>query len=282
LIDNRVFEALAELLASAPVISGNVFIVGGTALWDWWYATEPSVRMAGGSLDEPRITKDVDLGIERRTLQVAGDPNALRSALVANGWKQLEPTSYIWTHPRGDGITIELLAHRDPGDQGQSIWIRDDMEEKVLRACATLTRLEPIHGLLEECRHESIMQFRIGRFSQLGLLLAKIVAIANVLNEFDLAERERRRPKQFTDRIGKDRYDALLLLNLSVRAGLTNLGSRRAMDEHYEAIKEEVMAVLILRKAVPSLLPASEHAGLRELAHAMAQWLDEIARPLGK
>ncbi len=31
-----VFHALQELLEIAPNIQNSVFLVGGTAMWDWW------------------------------------------------------------------------------------------------------------------------------------------------------------------------------------------------------------------------------------------------------
>lgn len=123
--DDRVFDALRQLLLAAPVIRKNVFIVGGTALWDWWYAIIPSVRHSGGDLEEPRFTKDIDLGVERKTVQVAGHPEALRKALEDNGWRQQQEGSFIWENPAWGEITVELLVYTDVGDNpGSPIRIR--------------------------------------------------------------------------------------------------------------------------------------------------------------
>ena len=275
-MDNQVFGALRELLLAAPVINRNVFIVGGTALWDWWYDAAPLVHRAGGFLEEPRITKDLDLSVERQTIQVAGDPEALRVALVDNGWSQIKANAFVWSHPKWKEVTIEILTHKNRDEQVRPVWIRDKNENKVIQACSTLKRLEPLHGLLEECRHESIAEFRISRFTQLGLLLSKLVAIANVLQEFREAERENREPRSVIDRLGKDRYDALLLLRRSVRSGIVGLSARYAMNEHSPVIDEELASILILQKSIPAKVPANERDHLLELSHVVDQWLGEL------
>jgi hypothetical protein len=282
-MDNKVFQALAAVLSGGrPVIHHNTFIVGGTALLDWWYANEPIVRGMDQILEEPRITKDVDLGIERKTLQVAGDPDALRDALQSGGWSQNPQRLYIWTHPIWGDITIEILAHKEQGDNGNAIWIRNEENEKAVMACATLKRLEPLHGLLELCRHESIAPYGLCRFNQLGLLLAKIVAISNVIEEFISAERERRPAKEYCERIGKDRYDALLLLDLSVRRGITGISARQAMERHRVELEEDLRRLEFLQGGIPGLVPAEEHVGLRILSITLDQWLAEIgpSRPM--
>ena len=112
-----------------------------------------------------------------KTVQVAGDPVALRKALTDNGWKP-EEASFIWGNPAWGEITVELLAYTEGGDKpGSPVWIKDGANAKIVKACATLKRLEPTHGLLEPCRHPSIAAFQVYRFTQLGLLLAKVVAI---------------------------------------------------------------------------------------------------------
>jgi hypothetical protein len=276
-MDTLIFGALRELLTAAPMIQKSVFIVGGTALWDWWYATEPTIRRSGGILEEPRITKDIDVGVERRTLQVAGDPVALRDALTENGWVTPHPHAFSWSNLRWEGITIEPLVQKEPGDKpGSVVWIRDEHDAKVVRACATLTRLGTFQDLLEECRHESISEFRIARFSQLGLLLSKIIAVANVLSEFRAAERENRSPKAYCERLGKDRHDALLLLGVAVRRGITGLAARKAMDHHRTAIDDDLAIVAQAGRLVPKAILPQDRSGVTELAYAIEQWLAEV------
>jgi hypothetical protein len=208
-MDDGVFRALQELLEIAPNIQRSIFLVGGTAMWDWWYATEPSLRARDVILEEPRITKDLDLGVERRALQIAGDPSLLRIALEQRGWRLREQLSFVWVNERWTGITIELLAHINPGETGGStVWVRDTQNARVLRACATLRRLAPLDGLLEDCRHPTIAVYRLSRLTQLGLLLSKLIAIVVVLDELVLAEREQRPPMTFCARLGKDLRDA--------------------------------------------------------------------------
>lgn len=278
--DDRVFAAMRQLLAAAPTIRNNIFIVGGTALWDWWYATIPAIRSSGGELEEPRITKDIDLGVERKTVQVAGDPEALRKALSDNGWRPKEEGSFIWSNQAWGEITVELLAYTEGGDKpGSPVWIRDGANARIVKACATLKRLDPTHGLLEPCRHPSIAEFQVYRFTQLGLLLSKVVAIASVLNEYRDAKREHRDPKDFCERLGKDRHDALLLLRVQepVRRGITGLQAMDAIRQHRRSIVDELADICGLQRAIPDLVPADQHAGLRELSFALHQWLDEVS-----
>ncbi len=277
--DDRVFDALRQLLLAAPVIRKNVFIVGGTALWDWWYAIIPSVRHSGGDLEEPRFTKDIDLGVERKTVQVAGHPEALRKALEDNGWRQQQEGSFIWENPAWGEITVELLAYTDVGDNpGSPIWIRDSSNAKIVKACATLRRLDPTHGLLEPCRYPGIAEFQVCRFTQIGLLLSKAIAIVSVLDEYREAKRENRDPKKFCERLGKDRFDALLLLRVQepVRLGITGLQASEAMRQHRKSIEHEIADICQLQRSIPELVPDGEHDGLRELSYAFEQWLMEV------
>ena len=272
-MDDQVFFALQELLKSAPGIPAGVFLVGGTAMWDWWYVTAPPLRAVDIVLEEPRITQDVDLGMERRALQLAGDPAVLKAALTGTGWIQVPQKEFIWTNARWGNVTIELLASVGPGEPGgQPVWVKDADRAKVLKACATLTRLDPMQGLLEECRHPSIAVYRLARLTQLGLLLSKLIAVSVVLEEFSQAERERRAPSMFCARLGKDRHDALLLLGLSVRAGLSHYAARTALQPRRGLLEEDMHRIIALTRRIPDLVPTSEQLHLRELSAAVDQW----------
>jgi hypothetical protein len=273
-MDDGVFRALQELLEIAPNIQRGVFLVGGTTMWDWWYATEPSLRAKDVILEEPRITKDLDLGVERRAVQIAGDPSLLRQALERRGWQLREQLSFVWVNARWTDITIELLAHINPGETGGStVWVRDAQNTRVLRACATLRRLAPLDGLLEDCRHPTIAVFRLSRLTQLGLLLSKLIAIVVVLDELVLAEREQRPPMTYCTRLGKDLRDALQLLGGAVRPGLSNYSSRAAMQQHRKVLEDDLLRIIALSRSIPASVQPELIYQLQELGNALDQWL---------
>ncbi len=222
-------------------------------------------------LEEPRITKDLDLGVERRAVQIAGEPTRLRQALGDLGWRLQEPLSYIWINERWRDITIELLVHINPGESGGStVWVKDAQSTKVLRACATLKRLAPLDGLLEECRHPTIAAFRLSRLSQLGLLLSKLIVV--VLDEIVLAEHERRPPMTYCTRLGKDVRDALLLLGGAVRPGLSNYCAQSALQHHRKVLEDDLQRIIALSRSLPTGVQQPLALQLQELGNAIDQW----------
>jgi glycine cleavage system protein P-like pyridoxal-binding family len=100
--------------------------------------------------------------------------------------------------------------------------------------------------------------------------------VANVLTEFSKAEKENRSAGDYCERLGKDRHDALLLLDVAVRRGITGLASRKTVNHHWRAIEEEITIVAEVNKFVPRLVPKQEISGISQMAYAVNQWLVEL------